>query len=157
MRKTLPLMLALVATTLAACHSRSSGPAQSAPAAAVAPVLAGPDAKDIHSYADPAVARVTHVALDLTADFDKRTMQGKAALDVLAEGADPLLSLDTSRLTIQSVRDGQGRELPFRLEPADPVLGSALRIPLGAARRVVVAYSSSPDADALQWLSPSQT
>src|SRR5512139_227852 len=157
MRKTLPLMLALVATTLAACHSRSSGPAQSAPAAAVAPVLAGPDAKDIHSYADPAVARVTHVALDLTADFDKRTMQGTAVLDVLSEGADPLLSLDTSRLTIQSVRDGQGRDLPFRLEAPDKVMGAALRIETGATRRVVIAYSSSPDAGALQWLSAAQT
>ena len=153
----MPFVVALAATVLVSCQSRDAGQANPAPAAATAPVLTGPDAKDIHSYADPAVARVTHVALDLTANFDTRTMQGTATLDVVAEGASPVLSLDTSRLTIQSVRDGQGKDLPFRLEAADKVMGAALRIEPGAARRVVVAYASSPDADALQWLSPAQT
>jgi leukotriene-A4 hydrolase len=157
MRKTIPFVVALAATALVSCQSRDAGPVKPAPAAAVAPVLTGPDAKDIHSYADPAVARVTHVALDLTANFDTRTMQGTATLDVQAGGASPVLSLDTSRLKIQSVRDTQGKDLPFRLEATDTVMGAALRIEPGAARRVVVAYSSSPDADALQWLSPAQT
>ncbi|MBK9251234.1 MAG: M1 family metallopeptidase [Proteobacteria bacterium] len=157
MRKYTFIVLALVAGSLVACQSRDAGPAKSSATKAVAQVLTTPDARDIHSHADPAVARVTHVMLDLTADFEKRTMQGTATLEILAEGAEPLLSLDTSRLNIQSVRDGEGKDLTFRLEAAVPVLGSALRIELGAARRVVVAYSSSPDADALQWLAPAQT
>ncbi|MFO1502301.1 MAG: M1 family metallopeptidase [Steroidobacteraceae bacterium] len=156
MRKTLLLVLALAAA-LASCQSRDGGSAKPATADAVAPVLTVPDARDIHSHADPAVARVTHVTLDLTVDFGTRTLQGSATLDVLANGADPVLSLDTSHLVIKSVHDGQGRELAFKLDAADPVLGAALRIPLGAARRVVVAYYSSHDADAQQWLSPAQT
>jgi aminopeptidase N len=156
MRKTLPIVLALVAT-VSACKPRETDPTQVPPSVAAAPVLTGPDAKDIHSYADPAVARVTHVALDLTANFETRTMQGAATLDVLAQGANPELSLDTSRLAIQSVRDDKGRDLPFTLAAADPLLGSALRIKLGVARRVTVAYSSSPEAEALQWLSAAQT
>ena len=155
MRKTLLLVVALGAA-LASCQSRDTGPAKPPPAA-VAPVLTTPDARDIHSYADPAVARVTHVALDLTADFDKRIMQGTATLDVLATGENPLLSLDTSRLAIQSVRDDQGKDLPFTLEAANPVMGSALRIALGASRRITITYSSSPDAESLQWLSAAQT
>ena len=155
MRKTLLLVVALGAT-LASCQSRDAATPKPPPAA-VANVLTTPDARDIHSYADPAVARVTHVVLDLTADFDKRIMQGTATLDVLAAGENPLLSLDTSRLAIQSVRDEQGKDLTFTLEAADPVLGSALRIALGAARRITIAYASSPDAEALQWLSAAQT
>ena len=31
---------------------------------------------DIHSFARPAEARVTHVALDLQADFTARTLSG---------------------------------------------------------------------------------
>jgi leukotriene-A4 hydrolase len=157
MRKTVSFVLALIATVLVACHSRDPGTAAAEPPAVVAPVLTSPDAKDIHSYADPAAARVTHVSLDLTANFDTRTMQGTATLDVLAGTGSALLSLDTSRLSIQAVQDGQGKPLPFRLEPTDPVLGAALRIEIGAARRVVVTYSSSPTADALQWLAPAQT
>jgi aminopeptidase N len=157
MRKTLTLVVALAAAALVSCQSRDAGTAKPAPAGAVAPVLTSPDARDIHSHADPAVARVTHVSLDLTANFDTRIMSGTATLDVLAEAADPLLTVDTARLSIQSVRDGQGKDLPFKLDAADPVMGSALRIQLGTARRVAIAYSSSPEADALQWLSPAQT
>ena len=50
----------------------------------VAPVLLTEDARDIHSYAQPAIARVTHVDLDLTADFAAHTLAGTAALDVQA-------------------------------------------------------------------------
>ena len=60
MKTATTLILAALVAVAAGC-SRESGKTQVAPAAAVAPVLTGPDAKDIHSYADPAVARVTHV------------------------------------------------------------------------------------------------
>ena len=156
MKTATTLILAALVAVAAGC-SRESGKTEVAPAATVAPVLTGPDAKDIHSYADPAVARVTHVDLDLTAHFDTRTMQGTATLDVLSNAPDPKLTLDTRGLTIQAVRDAQGRDLQYQLAPADPLLGAALQISLGAARRIQVQYTTSPDAPALQWLSPEQT
>jgi hypothetical protein len=91
---------------LAAC-----GPRQETPPAAqrmIADVLTGDDAIDVHSHAQPQVARVTHVDLDLTADFATRTLAGIAALDVLAEAPDPWLTLDTRDLFIESVTDGAG-------------------------------------------------
>ena len=50
----------------------------------VAPVLTGEEARDARSYARPEVARVTHVALDLDADFQAKRMAGTATLDVQA-------------------------------------------------------------------------
>src|SRR5262245_6210529 len=43
---------------------------------------APPVVEDIHSFARPAEARVTHVALDLQADFASRTLAGTATLTV---------------------------------------------------------------------------
>src|SRR5687767_3160450 len=50
--------------------------------AQVAPVLNTPDAVDIHSFAKPHEARVTHVALDLAVDFAARRVGGTATLDI---------------------------------------------------------------------------
>jgi aminopeptidase N len=156
MKTALTLILAALAAGATGC-SREHSSSNTAAATAVAPVLTSPDAKDIHSYADPAVARVTHVDLDLTAHFDTRTMQGTATLDVLSTAQDPKLTLDTRGLTIEAVRDAKGHALPFQLAPADPLFGAALQITLGGARRVQVQYATSADAPALQWLSPEQT
>ncbi len=74
-----------VLSALAAC-----GPAQVAPAPAPAtPATAlTPLAQDVHSYARPNQARVTHVDLDLRADFAAKQLAGTAALDLaVAPGA----------------------------------------------------------------------
>jgi leukotriene-A4 hydrolase len=123
----------------------------------VAPVLLTEDARDIHSFAQPAIARVTHVDLDLTADFAAHTLAGTAALDVQTAADGNTLTLDTDGLTIESVTDQAGKALPFSLGTVDKLLGAPLRIELGTARRVVVHYRTSADAPALQWLTPAQT
>jgi leukotriene-A4 hydrolase len=147
----LPLFLAGL---IAACSPKQQ---VELPAPEVAPLLTGDDARDIHSYAQPAVARVTHVDLDLEADFAARTFAGTAALDVQAEGEAPVLTLDTRDLAIEAVTDSAGKPLTWELGNKDEVLGSPLRVTLGAARRVQVKYRSNPEAEALQWLTPAQT
>jgi leukotriene-A4 hydrolase len=149
------VLLSLFATSLlVACSPKQQA---ALPEPEVAPLLSGDDAHDIHSYAEPAVARVTHVDLDLEADFAARAFAGTASLDVLAEGAAPVLTLDTRDLAIEAVSDGAGKALQWELGNKDAVLGSPLRVTLGAARRVQVKYRTSPGAEALQWLTPAQT
>ncbi|MBP6877467.1 MAG: M1 family metallopeptidase [Phenylobacterium sp.] len=126
-------------------------------APAVAPVLSTPDAKDGRSYARPLIARVTHVDLDLAADFATKTVSGQAAMDVLAAPGAQEIVLDTLGLTITKVTDGGGRDLPWNLGAADAELGAPLTVRLNGAKRIVVHYASSPGARALQWLPPSLT
>src|SRR5829696_10145804 len=92
-----------------ACAAGPGGcaPAAVAPAAQPGPAPAAnamaPLPRDIHSFARPEQARVTHVSLDLTADFASRTLAGTATLDVqAAPGADEIV-LDTRGLDIQQV------------------------------------------------------
>ena len=88
MRRHLPAFLLL----LAACSAQQPEKQSEAPAgaeagsvrSAVAPILDAPDAQDVHSYARPREARVTHVALDLRTDFAARRIGGTATLDVQA-------------------------------------------------------------------------
>jgi aminopeptidase N len=114
--------------------------------------------RDIHSFARPDQARVTNVALDLTADFQARTLAGRATLAVERAAGSREVILDTRDLTIDSVADGSGRTLEFALGDADPILGRPLAVQLPeGVREISIAYRTSPGAEALQWLSPSQT
>jgi aminopeptidase N len=122
-----------------------------------APILTTPEARDVWTHARPEIARVTHVSLDLAADFTARTMAGKATLDVLAAKGAKEIVLDVDDLAIAAITDARGRKLPFAIGPRSADLGSALTIQLGGARRIVIVYSSKPGASALQWLAPALT
>ena len=129
-----------------------------APAEAeVAPILLTPDAVDSQTWARPREARVTHVDLDLTTDFEARTVSGTAALTILAAPGAGEVVLDTLDLTISAVTDGAGRALAWTLGKSEGEKGAPLTVQLGGASRVVVTYRSSPGALALQWLTPDQT
>jgi leukotriene-A4 hydrolase len=119
-----------------------------------APVLE----RDIHSFARPEVARVTHVELDLRADFERKRLSGTATLDVAAAPGPVELVLDTRELDIQGIAGPRGEALRWSLGAPDSILGRALTVALPAGvRHVAVRYETSPSAPALQWLSPEQT
>jgi aminopeptidase N len=114
--------------------------------------------EDLHSFARPREARITHLSLDLDVDFERRVLFGTATLDLdVAEGAGRVV-LDTRRLTIERVTDGAGHPLAHSIAAEDPVLGSALTVALPTGtRRLAIHYSTAPDAEGLQWLGPEQT
>jgi leukotriene-A4 hydrolase len=148
------LLLLLAALCVSASVS-ASAPRTARPA--VAPILTGPDALDSQTYAHPEIARVTHVALDLAADFQARRMAGMATLDIQAAPGANEIVLDSKGLEIQAITGPNGRPLPFSLGANDATKGQPLTVQIGAARRIVVRYRSGPDAEALQWLTPQQT
>jgi aminopeptidase N len=152
------------ALAVAAC-SGGTGNDQNAAAEArgerqVAPILTGADAVDSQTYARPEVARVTHVALDLDADFANRRMAGTATLDVQAAQGAREIVLDSKGLEIEAVTDAGGQPLRYALGTSDATKGAPLTIQFGAGAapaQIRIRYRSAPDAEALQWLTPQQT
>ncbi len=124
---------------------------------APSPILTGAEARDSLSYARPEIARVTHVDLDLTADFASRTMRGTAALDILARPDAREIVLDDNGLVISRITDAAGHALRWSVGARDDYKGAPLTVDIGTARRIVVTYRSSPDASALGWLPPALT
>ncbi len=119
-----------------------------------------PTRVDLHSYAQPDLARVRHLALDLEVWFGQRQLVGSATLSV--EGPGPLI-LDTHHLTIERVELWNPTRRSwdagtYSLGKTDPILGAPLEIPLSQPNQGVrVFYRTSPQATALQWLEPAQT
>ena len=150
------IIVGAAALLLAACQS-GEAPAPKTATLKVAPILAGADAVDIHSYAKPLEARVTHVALDLNVDFATKRVGGTATLDLEAKPGVKSITLDDKGLLITSITSADGKPLPFTVGAVDPILGAPLTVQIGDAKRIVIRYTSAPEAAALQWLTPEQT
>lgn len=112
---------------------------------------------DAHSYAQPQVARVHNVDLDLVADFERRVLSGTATLDITAEEGAGEIILDIRDLDIRAVRSDDG-PLDYVIGDEQPFLGRPLTIAIPFTEgRIHIDYSTRPDAAALQWLTPEQT
>jgi leukotriene-A4 hydrolase len=152
------LIVFLAVMTLFACNRDERAP-ENTTAASGKPAVAAESARDPHSYSRPDEVRVEHVALDLTVDFATKQLSGTANLRIRNEKQADTLVLDTHTLAIRRVTVQPGdREVQFKLGGADPIMGSALEIPIQPdTTTVAIEYSSSPAAKALQWLEPAMT
>lgn len=110
---------------------------------------------DYHSFANPDEVRVKHLTIDLTADFDTKQLIGEVTLDVERTAPENnTLVLDTRALDIRSVT-AQGSDIAFEMGKVDDDLGTPLSITLPeGVNSVTVAYSTSPEASGVQWLTP---
>ena len=112
---------------------------------------------DLHSYARPTEAAATHLDLDIHVDMAQHRISGTATYQLQRQGGDSVI-FDTDGLTIDNVVLEDGTPAAFKLGTNDSIMGRALRIALPhGENKVSITYSTSPDAKALQWLSPAQT
>ncbi|MEO1168133.1 MAG: M1 family metallopeptidase [Pseudomonadota bacterium] len=146
-------------TLLAACGSQPEPrDRNAAPMIDGESIYATEEGRDTHSYANPLEARVTHVSLDLNADFEEQRMVGSATLDLdVAEDGEEVV-LDSKNLEIREVVNGEGEALRWEMgEDSGDVHGAPLTVQLDGAEQVKITYASAPGAAALQWLAPEQT
>jgi leukotriene-A4 hydrolase len=109
-----------------------------------------------------------HVHLSVQAHFDQKILRGYALHTARAKHSTQVLVLDTRGLHIHACSlvstAGDETSLQYQLiaSPVE-VFGAALSISLpnavtaGEQVQVKVEYSTSPTADAIQWLEPQQT
>lgn len=141
-------------------------------------------APDSHSFSRPGQVRSSHLDLDLTLDFDQKIATGTVTHHLVRRDMAAPFVVDTSKLNIRRVTDEAGAPLEWQLataggematlvnpadadttgvvpaasETMDHWSGRALTIQLKpATERVTIHYSTSPEAEAMQWLSPEQT
>lgn len=163
------LAAAALAALAGGCAKREKA-AEGTPAPAAKTAVAAPTLRtfnlaaqaDRFSYANYDEVRVDHIALDLAANFDAKTLDGTATLDFtrVKPDADTLI-LDTNDLKISKVEAKVGdawSPAPYVLGTDDPQLGAPLQISLPKESTAVrIAYVTDPGAQGLQWLTPEQT
>jgi aminopeptidase N len=118
---------------------------------------------DYFSFANSDQFDTSHIALDLTVDFELKELRGLVTLNM--QRLDPAATdiiLDTRDLHIDGILV-EGSEAAFEYSEHDPVLGQALKItlPEGLEQQtdlvVTIHYKTDPSASALQWLPPQLT
>lgn len=114
--------------------------------------------KDAHSYANFNDVRIKHLKLDLKVDFSEKILDGKVDISIKNYTKAKQLILDSKDLTIHKVLLEDSIETSFSLGEKSEVFGQPLTVEVEPSTKVVsVYYTTSPDAEALQWLTPDQT
>ncbi len=117
--------------------------------------LGGPD---LHSFSNYDKVLLTHLSLDLSVDFESNIISGTAKLDLDNKTQSKKLILDSRKLTIEKVLLDDGTQTKFTLGESIEPFGQPLVIDIEKnTKSVTVFYKTSPEADALQWLTAEQT
>ncbi len=114
---------------------------------------------DVHTFAQPQEAAMTHLDLDIAVDFKTKKIKGKATLTIDNKTGTETLFLDSKALKIEKVTLGE-EESPaeFKVAPSFESMGEQLSIQIKPDSKLVnIYYETSPEAEALQWLNPQQT
>ncbi len=112
--------------------------------------------EELHSYAQPNKAVITHLDLDIDVDFDQEIINGKATYKIENNNSLEII-LDTKFLVIEKVQV-DGKDTEFSLGEFDEHLGQPLEISIGKeTKNITVYYSTTDKTEALLWLSPQQT
>jgi len=113
---------------------------------------------DIHSFAKPNEVSIKHIHLDLAVDFERKVLSGTTRLDLDNKTGTDKLHLDTRQLTIKKVTLEDGTEANYNLMHEIDHFGKEMIVDITPeTKQVTIAYETSPDAEALQWLTPQQT
>lgn len=100
---------------------------------------------------------MTHLSLRLNVDFQRHMLIGTATVRYHAEPGAHQIVLDTRDLNIESITKS-GKKEGLIAGSDVPFLGKSLSVKVEPGEgEIVISYSTSPEAAALQWLTPEQT
>jgi leukotriene A-4 hydrolase/aminopeptidase len=117
-----------------------------------------PMPNDPHSFSKPSEAKVTHLSWKASVDFEAKKITAIASWKIESSPEANIILLDTKGLSIQKITLDNDQPGEFRLAEEDPILGRALTVLIRPETKVInIYYETSPEAEALQWLTPQQT
>ena len=111
---------------------------------------------DPTSYTDLSQGRIKHIDFHMRVGFDSRSLEIEATYH-LQEPVHGSLYLDTYKIEFQEAYVN-GRKLKWESDASDETLGQRLHLKgFDGASSFTLKFCTSPEARALQWMSPSQT
>ena len=114
--------------------------------------------KDLHSYSNINDVNTTHLHLDLTVNFEKKSLIGSVKHTINNKSAVTKMVFDSKQLEVSKILLNDSIETTFTIIEGSDLLGNALEVLITEqTETVTIYYSTLPESEALQWLSPQQT
>lgn len=115
-------------------------------------------ANDLHSFAKPKEAVITHLSLSINVDMNKQIIAGVANYTIEKAANATQIWFDTKQLNIEKVLLNGSVKTNFQLTSEKPFLGKGLSVNINPdTKNVSIYYSTTKESAALQWLTPEQT
>ncbi|MCB9262378.1 MAG: M1 family metallopeptidase [Flavobacteriales bacterium] len=115
-------------------------------------------AHDAHSFSNPNEVCVTSMHLDLSVDFESKTLKGFVILRLNNKTKTRTLHLDSRQLNIEKIMLNKQTETKFNLTNDVEYFGQDLEVEIEPTTdSIIIYYSTTPQSEALQWLLPEQT
>jgi leukotriene A-4 hydrolase/aminopeptidase len=112
---------------------------------------------DVHSFSNPNEARVVNLQWQAIVDFDKKIINATATWNIQASTTAEKIIFDTKGLSVSQVKVDD-KVVPFDLSSEIPIFGQALEVSIKpTAKKITIVYQTSPEAEAVQWLTAQQT
>ena len=113
---------------------------------------------DLHSFAKPKEAVITHLSLSIEVDMKKQIIAGVANYTIEKAANATQIWFDTKQLNIEKVLLNGSVKTNFQLTSEKPFLGKGLSVDINPdTKNVSIYYSTTKESAALQWLTPEQT
>ncbi len=115
-------------------------------------------ANDPCSFSQPNLARITHLNLNLSVDFDNKILKGFAEYDIISNKSQEIIFDTNDSLTIDSIYADGNKISNYSWGEKNPHLGRALKVEIKpTSKKVKLYYKTNPNASALQWIPAHQT
>ncbi|MCK0157897.1 M1 family metallopeptidase [Cellulophaga sp. F20128] len=112
--------------------------------------------EELHSFAQPNKAVITHLDLNIDVNFDTHIISGTATYNIANNGASEII-LDSKYLDIEAIT-ADGKKTTFTLGSFDENLGQPLAISIKeTTQKIAIKYRTTAKTEALQWLNAQQT
>ncbi len=113
---------------------------------------------DYHSYSNVYDVYTSHLHLNINVDFDSKTISGWVDHDIVNKNGTNKMVFDINQLDIEKVLLEDSEETAFEIGEHDDLLGAPLTVDITPeTKKVSIFFKTSPEANALQWLSNQQT
>lgn len=114
--------------------------------------------EDLHSYANMSDVNTTHLHLNLNVDFEKKSLIGSVKHTIQNNTKASKMVFDIKQLEVSKVILNENEETTYTIVEGTELLGNALEVAINENTEfVTIFYSTLPESEALQWLSPQQT
>lgn len=113
---------------------------------------------DLHSNSNMNEVNTTHLHLDLTVHFDSNSLKGSVKHTINNSTKATKMIFDTKQLVVSKIVLNDSEETSFTINEGSELLGDALIVNIDEhTESVTIFYSTLPESEALQWLTPQQT